>query len=179
MSRSTQMLLAIAAGLLAASLNSTPAFAAADAACQPLFDSTVKVFSTSAHVYNTTALAGGKSRTGELIYANGVIYVLVDGKWVRSKMTMDAMRKQEQENIRNGNTTCRHVRDELVNGDLAAMYTMQGENEGVKSQGQVWISKSKGLPLRTEEDVDTGDPDKQHMSIRYEYSNVHAPAGVQ
>ena len=179
MSRSIQMLLATAVGLVAASLNSTPAFAAADAACQPVFDSATKVLGVPAHVYNTETLPGGKTKTGELIYANGAIYVLMDGKWVHSRMTVDAMLKQEQENIHNAKTSCRHVRDELVNGELAAMYTMQSENEEIKSEAQTWISKSKGLPLRTEEDVDTGDPNKQHMSIRYEYSNVHAPAGVQ
>jgi hypothetical protein len=173
------MLFALAAGLLAASLNSTPAFAAADASCQPVFDSATKVMASSAHVYNTTALPGGKSRTGELIYANGVIYVLVEGKWVRSKMSVADMLKQEQENIRNGKATCRHVRDELVNGEMAALYTLESENEGVKANAQTWISKSKGLPLRSEEDVDTGSADKQHMSIRYEYSNVHPPAVVQ
>lgn len=179
MSRSVQMLFAIAVGLLAALLNSTSAFATADAACQPVFDSATKVLGASAHVYSTTTLPGGKSRTGEMIYANGVIYLLMDGKWIRSKMTTADMLKQEQENIRNAKTTCRHVRDELVNGEPAAMYTMQSENDEIKSGGQTWISKSKGLPLRTEEDVDTGDPNKQHMSIRYDYSNVHAPAGVQ
>ena len=179
MSRSRLMLFAIAACLLAASLNSTPAFVAADAACQPVFDSATKVLGVSAHVYNTTTLAGGKTRTGELIYANGAIYVLMEGKWVRSKMTVDAMLKQEQENIHNSKTSCHHVRDELVNGELAAMYTMQSENEEIKSEAQTWISKSKGLPLRTEEVLDPGDASQQHMSVRYEYSNVHAPAGVQ
>jgi outer membrane lipoprotein-sorting protein len=176
--RSTWLSSVAAALLLAAVLPSTPAFAAADAACQPLFDSTAKLFATSAHVYNTT-LAGGKSRTGELIYANGAIYVLVNGKWTRSRMTTQDMLKQEQENIRNSTTTCRHVRDELVNGEAATLYTEQAENQGIKSNGQIWISKSRGVPLRTEQDVDTGDADKQHMSIRYDYSNVHPPAGVQ
>ena len=51
--------------------------------------------------------------------------------------------------------------------------------EFLKPDAQTWISKSKGLPLKTEEDIDTGGGDKRHMSIRYEYSNVRPPAGVQ
>lgn len=49
----------------------------------------------------------------------------------------------------------------------------------MKSDAQTWISKGRGLPLKTEEDIDTGDGDKKHMSIRYEYGGVRPPAGVQ
>jgi hypothetical protein len=44
-----------------------------------------------------------------------------------------------------------------------------------KSDGQVWISKSKGLPLRNEMDIDGGDRIKNHHSVRYEYTNVQPP----
>ena len=87
MLRSKWMLSVAAAGLLAMLSPAAPAFATADAACQPVFDSAVKVHAASAHVYNTEKLAGGKTRVGELIYANGIIYILVEGKWIRSKMT--------------------------------------------------------------------------------------------
>ena len=70
-------------------------------------------------------------------------------------------------------------RDESVNGEAAALYMAHSENDTVKSDAQTWISKSKGLPLRTEEDIDTGDGDKRHMSIRYEYGNIQAPAVMQ
>ena len=40
-----------------------------------------------------------------------------NGKWIRSKTTPQDMLKQEQENIRDSKTSCRHVRDELVNGE--------------------------------------------------------------
>ena len=121
----------------------------------------------------------GKTKTSEAIYANGAIYINYNGKWIRSKMTPQDMLKQEQENIRDAKITCRHVRDEMVNGEAAALYMAHSDNDGVKSDAQTWISKSKGLPLKTEEDIDTGDGDKRHMSIRYEYGNVHPPAGVQ
>lgn len=167
-----------ALSLLGALFCSTPVLAA-DAACQPMFDSTLKLFSVPAHSYTIETLPGGKSRNAEAIYSNGVIYVNMNGKWIRSKMTTQDMLKQEQENIRDSKTTCRHVRDEVVNGEAAALYTAHSENDTVKSDAQTWFSKSKGLPLRTEEDIDTGDGDKRHISIRYEYSNVQVPAGVQ
>jgi len=44
----------------------------------------------------------------------------------------------------------------------------------VKSDGQIWISKSKGLPLKDEIDI-SSDGFKNHHSTRYEYANVQAP----
>ncbi len=156
----------------------TPALAV-DAACQTLFDTRFKLFSVPTHIYTVIAPPGGKSQTSEVMYTNGAIYVLTKGKWIHSRMTPQDMLKQEEENIRDSKSTCRHVRDEVVNGEAAALYVAHSENDGIKSDAQTWISKSKGLPLKTEEDIDTGDGDKRHMSTRYEYTNVHPPAGVQ
>src|SRR6266481_2148912 len=158
----------IAMAVLAIFSFAAPALAA-DAACQPMFDSRFKLFSVPTHSYTIETLPGGKSENGEAIFANGAIYDLMRGKWIHSRMTPPDMLKQEEENIRDAKRTCRHVRDEMVNGEAAAMYMAHSENDGVKSDAQTWISKSKGLPLRTEEDLDTGEGAKQHMSIRYEY----------
>ena len=154
-------------------------FAAADPACQPLFDTRFKLFSVPSHSYTVETLPGGNSRTSEAIFANGAIYILMKGKWIHSRMTPKDMLQQEEENIREAKSTCRHVRDEMVNGEPAAIYVAHSENDIVKSDAETWISKSKGLPLKTEEDIDTGGGDKRHVSIRYEYSNVRPPAGVQ
>ena len=156
----------------------TPALAA-DAVCQTIFDAATKIFAVPTHAYTTQILPGGKSRNIEAIYTNNAIYASDNGKWIHSRMTAQDMLKQEEENIRNSKSTCRHVRDEMVNGEAAALYVAHSENDGIKSDAQTWISKSKGLPLKTEEDIDTGDGDKRHMSIRYEYGNVQAPAGVR
>jgi hypothetical protein len=43
-----------------------------------------------------------------------------------------------------------------VNGEAAAVYSQHVETENDKMDVQVWISKSKGLPLREELDVDVG-----------------------
>ena len=84
------------------------------------------------------------------------------------------MLEQEKENREHGKATCRYLREEVVGGEAAAVYSAHSENEDVKSDGQVWISKN-GLPLREELDIDIGDPGKMHHSIRYEYSNVQVP----
>src|SRR5271154_4191248 len=61
-----------------------------------------------------------------------------------------------------------------ASGEGAAVYAVHSENDDIKSDGTVWISR-KGLPLRQEMDIDVDDPSKTHHSIRYEYGNVQAP----
>jgi hypothetical protein len=82
---------------------------------------------------------------------------------------------REQENRKNvKNASCRHVRDEIVNGEPAGVFSAHAETDDIKSDSLIWISKNKGLVLRQEEDLDAGG-DKSHVSARYEYSNVSAP----
>jgi len=159
--------------VLAACCFCTPALAA-DTGCQPVFEASDRLYTAPVHLYTTMS-----GTTTELIYTNSAIFTNVMGKWHRSKMTPQEMQKQEQENIRNSKTTCRYLRDEPVNGEMAALYTEQGETQGMKFDGQVWISKSKGVLLRTEEDMDAGEGAKNHIAIRYEYSNVKPPTAVQ
>ena len=158
---------------------------AADNGCKPVFDAMSRVLVTPTHLYSseTAAYGGNKPRTGEMIYAGGAnaaIYIFFDAKWIRSKMDAATMAKQEEENRRTAKYSCRYVRDEAVNGEAAAVYTSHAEIEDLKSDATTWISKSKGLPLRVELDHDPDDPKtKSHTSLRYEYTNVRPPAGVQ
>jgi len=70
------------------------------------------------------------------------------------------------------------VRDGLIDGTPATLYDSASESDAGKSTSEIWIAKSTNLPLRNEITIDTADGDKAHTSIRYEYSNVRAPAGV-
>lgn len=160
--------------LIAASMASHYAMAADS--CQPVFDAMSKVLMTPSHVFSTEG-AGTRAAAkpqSESIYFGGAIYVKLNGKWIRSKMTAQQMLEQEKENREHGKATCRYLREEVVGGEPAAVYSAHSENEDVKSDGQVWISKN-GLPLQEELDIDIGDPGKMHHSIRYEYSNVQVP----
>src|SRR5579862_4991363 len=155
---------------------------ALDPHCQPVIDASAKMLTTPTHITSTTTAAytGGKPRNTESIYAGNAIYVNVEGKWTRSKMTPQEMLKMEQENRGSKKGTCRYVRDESVNGEAAALYAESSETEVGTTEAQTWISKSRGVPLRTEMDIDVGGSmGKSHMSMRYDYSNVHPPAGVQ
>jgi hypothetical protein len=160
------------------SLIGVPRLAAQDN-CQPTYDAMSKVITTPTHIYVTmTAVPnnGDKPITAETIYAAGSAYVKVSGKWTRGQMTPQEVMKKEEENRRNSKTTCRYLKDEAVNGEIAAVYNTHSETGDIKSDGQIWISKSRGLPLRQEFDIDSGGPGgKHHQSVRYEYTNVQPP----
>jgi len=132
-------------------------------------------------VYSTEGAArpGDKAKTSELISAGGATYILLNGTWRRSPMTTKDALAQMDENLKNAKVfSCQHVGDEPVTGVAAAVYTAHTENGGVKADVRTWIATGSGLVLRTEDDMDTGSGGKSHISVRYDYTNVQAPAGV-
>ena len=133
-------------------------------------DAFSKLHSTPAHVY-TTSKIGSQSFTSEIIYAAGNIYMKLNGKWTLSDSVKDI--EQTEQQIRhnaNSKDTCRYVRDEPVNGEMAALYNSHSETPKSKIDMQTWISKSKGLLLR--QDMASGGVVN---SSRYEYGNVKPP----
>ena len=149
-----------------------------DSACQAVLDASEKLYTTPFHMYSTQAgalVGNGKPMSSEMISSGGTDYVLYDGKWTTSST---AERKALGQRNRNNakNMSCHYVRDESVNGESAALYSTHEESVHGKTDSQNWVSKSKGLILRQEIDIDTGGANgKSHMSSRYEYSNVHVP----
>jgi hypothetical protein len=168
--------------LLAAAAAGQPARGAVDPACKPVLDAILKQITTPTHIYatETSARHGGKPEPRESIYADGAIYIQMKGQWRRSPMSVQDMRKQQEENVRNTKSmACRYLRDETVNGEAVAIYHSKGETEAGPSEATLWLSKRTGLPLRSENDLDLGDKDKMHLVIRYEYTGVRPPAGVK
>lgn len=149
------------------------------AECRLVFEATDKLLAIPHHLYVTeiASFTNGKPRQSELIFVGGVSYVLDSGKWSKSPLTVEQKRAQEQENRKNAtNESCRHLRDEAVGGESAALYAAHAENEGTVADTQVWISKSRGLILKQEEDFgEAGAKDRTHVSVRYEYGNIQAP----
>jgi hypothetical protein len=167
-----------AAGFTFGLLLTGPTRVAAQDPCQPSYDAMSKVMSTPAHIYSTmTGVPNSADKhTTEIIYIGGATYVKLGSKWSRSPMTTQQVMQKEEENRKASKTTCQYLRDEVVNGEAAAVYNTRSERAdmGIKSDGQIWISKSKGLPLKNEIDI-TSDGSKNHHSTRYEYANVQAP----
>ena len=145
-----------------------------DPICKIVLDAMTKLGQTPHHQYATMtgAMAGGQVRESEGITAGGLIYIKTNGQWKTSPITAKAMAEQEQKNMRNKTYRCQYERDENVDGEAAAVYKAHSENENGPSDAEIWISKSRGLPLRETIDLSAGE---SHMSVRFDYANVKAP----
>jgi hypothetical protein len=161
---------------LAALLIALPANAANG--CGAVVSATLKVLQVPAHLYmtETAGFNGGKTRNAETVYLNGVTFVMVNGRWRKStvppKDLLEA-KKESEEKV----GTCTLVRDEPIGGESATLYKIHHQTPDDTVDTQIWISKSKGLPLKQINDIDVGGVrGKSHTEIRYEYTNVTAPA---
>ncbi len=167
------------AALIAVACGSAP-LARAQADCKVVFDASYKLRVTPHHGYTShvTQVRNGQQVTDVLedISVGGFMYIKVHGNWRKSPMNVQELLKQDEENRKNArNVSCHHLRDEAVNGEAAGVYSAHAETDNVKSDSTVWISKSRGVILRQEEDVDV-DGNKSHMSLRFDYANISAPA---
>jgi outer membrane lipoprotein-sorting protein len=164
---------ALAAGIALAGA----APAAAQSGCQAVDAAQDKILTIPTHLYTSSTISSGKvTRETEIIYVGGASFVKTGGKWSRSPMSAKDMADQERENRKNSKYSCKYLRDEVVGGEAAAVYSVHTENEEIKSDGTIWLSKSKGVPLKQDLAIDTGGggaPD--HYLSRYEYANVTAP----
>ena len=160
--------------------------------CQAVNDAMDKIITTPTHIYSVTTPVlndGSKPRTedrrySETVYLGGSTYTKVGGKWTRGRWTAQQVMKKEEENRQNSKYSCHYLRDEPLNSETATVYNTHSERKDddmdIKSDGLVWISKSRGLPMRHEFDIDVGDSDKEHRerehhSVRYDYTNVQPP----
>jgi len=145
--------------------------------CQPVFDALIKAATTPNHSYTTsTGINGGKATEAETIVANGQKYIRARGKWMRIPVSSQDMVEEEKERERQGKSTCQFLRTDSVNGETAMLYSFHRDYEDIKEDGQMWVSRSSGLIVRAELDVDSPDNKvKEHHSSRIEYSNVQPP----
>ena len=152
-------------------------YAMAADSCQPVFDALTKVATTPSHSYTiSTGINGGKTTETETIFANGQKYIRVRGKWMRIPVDSQEVVEMEKEKERQGKPTCQVLRTELVNGEVASLYSLHRVYEDVKEDGQMWVSKSSGMLLRAEMDIDSPDNKiKEHRSSRFEYGNIQPP----
>ena len=98
----------------------------------------------------------------------------IEGKWSLFGTTkeMEQSSQKKRQNGKASTATCSYLKDELVNGEMAVVHTMNDESP--KFHSQIWISKAKGLPLRQEDDIGTGTS-KMHNSTRYDYGDIKPP----
>jgi hypothetical protein len=141
---------------------------AAQGDCKPILEASSKVFNTPAHLY-ITGKTGDLTVTTEMIYAAGAVYMKMDGKWSSIGATKDL--EPSQKKPQNDTSACRYQKDELVNGEMAAVYSLTVKGT---LDSQFWISKAKGLPLREEDEIGAVKG-KSHNSTRFEYGDIKPP----
>jgi hypothetical protein len=160
---------------------------AAQEGCKAVDEAMDKLMKIPTHIYtDMSPVLSNRAKPGpadihhtETIYAGGAAFSNVAGTWKRSEWDVQRVVQQEQKNRQASKFRCRYLRDETVNGEMAALYGTHADREDIHSDGQIWISKSKGLPLRQESDIEMagpgGRPGKNHFSSRYEYASVQPP----
>jgi len=158
----------------------------ADPSCKQVNEATTKYLTIPTHIYTTESgpATGGKTRNTESIYLIDKAYVLVNGRWrvspVTPKMMVNDLKEARANAESNAHSTCQMVREEAINGEAATLYSSHSETAETKTDSQMWISKSRGVPLKLELNTDLGGgAGKRHRVSRFEYTNVQAPQGVQ
>lgn len=169
------MILAIACAIFGTAVH------AADPACKPVFDAMTRMAGTPNHQYMTETAAYRAAPTqGEIITTANATYVKAAGAWHRSAYNPQQQMAEMREAAAGKPATCKHVRDESINGEPAALYDTRENQDGDTVNSQLWISKSRGLPVKQTIDMDVGGKlGKSHSELRIEYANVQPPAGLQ
>jgi hypothetical protein len=176
-------MLAVAVTALVAIIATVPAVAQpAAGACTPIFAAGEKRIAIPHHVY-TQQTQAGTTRAGEIISVAEGQYVLVQGQWLRSplSLTLDEALEEHRARFREARVySCRKLRNESIDGVPAEVYQMHSETDEGISDGQMWIALKTGLPIKQEVDLEVliGTPGKSHTSARYDYRNVQKPANA-
>lgn len=167
------LLVCLAVATMAASIAS-PAHAD-DASCAPLR----KIETGMMHMtYRQTTQVTGRP-PHDIIATPAAIYIKTPAGW-SSAGASPAMRKRLTHMFGISLTNCHRLRTDSVDGQSAEVYTVTS-HEGGGDQGTkalIWLAKSNHLPLKVEADVQTSGATR-HVSTRYEYDNVHAPADAK
>jgi outer membrane lipoprotein-sorting protein len=151
-------------------------FAAVDPDCQAVEDASKKQQSVPYHMSSTSSFGSGPAKTTQGVVVDGILYTLVNGQWVSMALPPARPRVNDADGAKTGlKQLCQHVRDEPVNGEDAAVYSIHSETPPGNVDQSMWISLSKGLPLRMDMDFTSKNGDKSHSSIRYDYNNVQKP----
>jgi hypothetical protein len=133
-------------------------------------DALNKVHHTPTHVYTTTKI-NDQSFSSEIIYAAGSMYIKINGKWNLGGSIKEMEQSEQQlQHDANSKDTCRQLKDESINGEVASVYNSHSETPKGTIDMQFWISKANGELLR--QDMSSSG---EVMSSRYEYNGVKPP----
>jgi hypothetical protein len=151
-------------------LIATPFCEAQDASCKAVVDAEVLAMRTPHHVISTD-VHGSRSTVTEEIYVPSGVFWASNGTWHKARGSMQESARDTMDSNRELRD-CHRIVDEVVDGQPATKYAFHNHASG--GDDTVWISKGSGLVLKTESLIED-----RHISSRYSYSNIQAPANVR
>ena len=139
--------------------------------CAAMLNASIAVAKTpySATVVKTGAMSG----TDQVIYTGKVMYVQTRGVWHGLVMTPDEIvaEAKEKDKVKH---SCERLGDESVGGEAATLYAMHTDTEAGHVDSRIWISKLRGLLLKSEIHLQNAT-----MVETFKYGAVTPPAGVK
>lgn len=115
---------------------------------------------------------------GEIISTGGTTYFTQDGKWTKGPMTPQENLAQHKSTVGAMKShTCKQLPDERVGAAEASVYSVHSESDVGTTTSKLWLAKSGGAVLRSEDEVQSGGASVPlRISTSYDYANVKAPA---
>ncbi len=148
-----------------------------DPVCKIVIDAMTKTSRTPFHSYSTmgSIVDGANPIQIETITIGDVTYTRSGAEWQVSQAKPVVAEFMEQMTSARAPISCEYERDDASQGEAAAVYRLRlGEADGV-IDSRLWVSKTRGLLLHTTADIPL-DESVTHVSVRYDYTSVKAPA---
>ena len=163
--------------LLGAMLVAVTAFlggsAHADPNCDAILKAMTKQYNTP-YMLNMTMNTPFGPRTSRSIHIGDKLYLNLQGHW--QVVAFDP--RQEAETMRKRaasvKQTCSTKRDEKLNGEPVTVHVAHVDNKGAISENTLWVSKTTGLPLKTQISFHGAS-----MVTTLDYKHVKPPLGVK
>ena len=111
----------------------------------------------------------------EVVVTGGKMYVQVMGRWQSMPFSAEETISTAKQKMAETRHVCRQAGTDAVNGEAATIYAEHADKAGAV-ESRMWISDSRGLPLKVEVKVPSGG---MTQTLEYHYDNIQAPAGVK
>ncbi|MEO7012897.1 MAG: hypothetical protein ABI127_01210 [Dokdonella sp.] len=144
-----------------------------DSSCQPVITAMDKAALRPFH--ETVSV---NDQHYEKIQTTTALYIGSSGRWSLMASSPDPLSNSVSESgLRI--TGCALIRKEVLDGESATVYSAQQNlaASSEKSRMEIWIADSSGLPLKSESDGKHAGRES-HVSTRYSFTHVQAPAGA-